>query len=101
MGSPSSKSSTETSPSIWRRSKPTRAAWWSFVTRCEKIAASHGLRFRVREASSFAGRLLGCAASGRWDGGAVAATGYNSRSMGASYMVYVDESGDEGLHPGN
>src|SRR6266404_3225153 len=38
----SSRSSTETSPSIWRRSKPTRTAWWSFVTRCEDIAASHG-----------------------------------------------------------
>src|SRR5207244_12619625 len=32
----------ETSLSIWRRSKPTRAAWWSFVTRCEDIMASHG-----------------------------------------------------------
>src|SRR6266513_558509 len=42
MGSHSSRSSTETSPSIWRRSKPTRAAWWSFVTRCEDIAANHG-----------------------------------------------------------
>jgi dihydrofolate reductase len=38
----SSSSSTETSRSIWRRSKPTRAAWWSFVTRCEGIVASHG-----------------------------------------------------------
>src|SRR5439155_27382618 len=35
MGSHSSRSSTETSPSTWRRSKPTRAAWSSFVTRCE------------------------------------------------------------------
>src|SRR5512132_3564363 len=42
MGSHSSRSSTGTSLSIWRRSKPTRAAWWSFVTRCEDIAASHG-----------------------------------------------------------
>jgi dihydrofolate reductase len=41
-GIPSSRSSTETSPSIWRTSKPTRAAWWSFVTRCEDIGASHG-----------------------------------------------------------
>src|SRR6266446_6612412 len=42
MGSHSSRSSTETSLSIWRRSKPTRAAWWSFVTSCEDIVASHG-----------------------------------------------------------
>src|SRR4029077_12324006 len=42
MGSDSSRSSTETSLSIWRRSKPTRAARWSFVTRCEDIVASHG-----------------------------------------------------------
>src|SRR5438876_5020083 len=42
MGSHSSRSSTETSPSIWRRSKLTRTAWWSFVTRCEDIAASPG-----------------------------------------------------------
>src|SRR5947209_16405300 len=35
MGSHSSISSTETSPSTWRRSKPTRAAWSSFVTRCD------------------------------------------------------------------
>src|SRR6202035_4916609 len=35
MGSHSSRSSTETSPSIWRRSKPTRAVWWSCVTRGE------------------------------------------------------------------
>src|SRR5439155_23851461 len=35
MGSHSSRSSTETSASIWQRSKPTRAAWWSFVTRCK------------------------------------------------------------------
>jgi dihydrofolate reductase len=28
--------------SIWRRSKPIRAAWWSFVTRYEDIVASHG-----------------------------------------------------------
>src|SRR5262245_8919851 len=35
MGSPSSRSSTETSPSTWRRSRPTGAAWSSFVTRCE------------------------------------------------------------------
>src|SRR5436305_9411656 len=42
MGYPSSRGSTETSPSIWRRSKLTRAAWWSFVTKCEDILASHG-----------------------------------------------------------
>src|SRR4051812_21975395 len=42
MGSHSSRSSTETSPSIWRRSKPIRAVWWSFVTRCENIAVSRG-----------------------------------------------------------
>src|SRR5205823_2872810 len=42
MGSRSSRSSTETSPSIWRRSKPTRAAWWSFVTRCKDIAVGRG-----------------------------------------------------------
>src|SRR5437588_641592 len=35
MESRSSRSSTKTSPSISRRSKPTRAAWWSFATRCE------------------------------------------------------------------
>jgi dihydrofolate reductase len=33
-GSPSSRSSTETWRSISRRSKPTRTAWWSCVTRC-------------------------------------------------------------------
>src|SRR6476646_8665799 len=38
MGSHSSRSSTETSPSIWRRSRPTRTAWWSFVTRCDVAA---------------------------------------------------------------
>src|SRR5579885_3614581 len=43
MGSPSSTNSTETSRSIWRRSKPTRAASWSFVTRCEDLVASHGM----------------------------------------------------------
>src|SRR6185295_10327323 len=42
MGSHSSRSSTETSPSIWQRSKPIRAVWWSFGTRCEDIAVSHG-----------------------------------------------------------
>src|SRR5215831_15098613 len=42
MGSHSSRSSTETSPSIWRTSKPTGAAWWSFVTRCEDVVGSHG-----------------------------------------------------------
>jgi len=34
MGSHSSGYSTPTSPSIWRRSKPTKAARLSFVTRC-------------------------------------------------------------------
>src|SRR5215469_13952157 len=43
MGSHSSRSSTETSRYIWRRSKPTRAAWWSFATRCEDILASQGM----------------------------------------------------------
>src|SRR6266511_4649469 len=42
MGYGSSRSWTETSPSISRRSKPIRAAWWSFFTRYEDIAASHG-----------------------------------------------------------
>src|SRR2546428_105295 len=42
MGSHSSRSSTDTSPSIWRRSKPTTTGWWSFVTKCGDIAASHG-----------------------------------------------------------
>src|SRR5438552_9562181 len=42
MGSQSSRSSTGTSPSIWRRSQPTRTAWWSFATRCEDITPSHG-----------------------------------------------------------
>src|SRR5260221_3284605 len=42
MGSHSSRSSIETSSSTWRRSRPTRAAWWSFVTRCEDTAANHG-----------------------------------------------------------
>src|SRR5512144_1449357 len=42
MGSHSSTSSTETSPSTWRKSKLTRTALWRFVTRCEDIAASHG-----------------------------------------------------------
>src|SRR5438552_2624311 len=42
MGYRSSRGSTETSPSIWRRSKLTRTAWWSFVTKCVDIAASHG-----------------------------------------------------------
>jgi dihydrofolate reductase len=32
---------TETSCFIWRRSRPIRAAWWSFVTRCEDIMTSH------------------------------------------------------------
>ena len=35
-GSRSSRSSTETSPSTWWRSKPTRAARSRFVTRCEE-----------------------------------------------------------------
>src|SRR5579884_2391979 len=48
MGSPSSRSSTETSRYIWRRSKPTRAAWWSFVTRCEDIVASHAMPLNNR-----------------------------------------------------
>src|SRR5450631_172769 len=42
MGSHFSRSSTETSRSISRRSKPTRTAWWSFVTRCKGIAARDG-----------------------------------------------------------
>lgn len=37
----------------------------------------------------------------RHRGGAVATNGYTSRPMGVSYVVYVDESGDEGLHSGN
>src|SRR6267378_1654510 len=37
MGSDSSRSSTATSPCIWRRSKPIRAARWRFVTRCEGV----------------------------------------------------------------
>src|ERR1700757_1942685 len=37
MGSDSSRSSTETSRCIWRRSKPIRAARWRFVTRCEGV----------------------------------------------------------------
>src|SRR5438874_13529589 len=41
MGYRSSRGSTETSPSIWRRLKPIRAAWWSFVMRCEDMVASH------------------------------------------------------------
>src|ERR1700747_1338943 len=40
MESHSSTSSTETSRSISQRSKPTRAARWSFFTRCGAIAAS-------------------------------------------------------------
>src|SRR5262249_19758789 len=39
MGSRSSRSSTETSPSTCPRSKPTRTAWSSFVTRCEGLVA--------------------------------------------------------------
>src|SRR6266481_9241887 len=35
MESSSSRSSTETSRSIWRKSKLTRAAWLRFVTRCD------------------------------------------------------------------
>src|SRR5260370_29785837 len=42
MGYSSSRSSTETSLSILRRSKPIKAAWWSFVTKCGDIVASHG-----------------------------------------------------------
>jgi hypothetical protein len=42
MGYRSSRSSTETSASIWQRSKPTRAVWWSSVTRCEGVVGSHG-----------------------------------------------------------
>src|SRR5437867_12993935 len=41
MGYGSSRSSTETSPFIWRRSKHIRAARWSFVTRCEDIVRLH------------------------------------------------------------
>src|SRR5665213_1385969 len=40
MASPSSIGSTVMSPFIWRRSKPIRAAWWRFVTRCEDIVTS-------------------------------------------------------------
>src|SRR5258706_14458819 len=59
MGSASSRSSTETSPSTWRRSRPMRAAWSSFVTRCEDW----------RRPSCYA-RLAGASsASCRWKAG--------------------------------
>src|SRR4029077_13616147 len=47
MGYPSSRSSAATSPSISRRSKPTRAAWWSFVTRCDDLSRSGRPRRRL------------------------------------------------------
>ena len=49
---PSSRSSTETSPFIWRRSKPTKAARLSFVTRCHN-------RRRLRPVLSYLTRRTG------------------------------------------
>src|SRR5882724_2724923 len=49
MGSSSSRSSTETSRSIWRKSKPTRAEWLRFVTRCDVRRQNI---FKIRKAKS-------------------------------------------------
>src|SRR5258708_34617477 len=46
------RDSTETSSSIWRRSKPIKAAWWSFVTRCDDRAG------HLTNASSDRGRCI-------------------------------------------
>ena len=40
MGYASLRSSTATLPSTWSRSKPTRAACWALVTRCEQMPSS-------------------------------------------------------------
>src|SRR5260370_25016526 len=61
------RGSTETSSDIWRRSKPIKAAWWSFVTRCDDRAG------HLTNASSDRGRCI----AGRY---------LNKNSQSATYL---------------
>src|SRR5687768_10952251 len=95
MGSHSSRSSTGTSLSIWRKSKRTRAAWWSFVTRCEDIAASH----RTPPNNSMQRTALRAAADAeRWTATRVSYLHSRRLDKYGSYVRNKPDTPNESLH---